>query len=135
MEKQIHRTTDPIEFELLCLTKGNIEVWLHDEETTVPIRRFRRSEYHDQFEKVRGYLSTFTDDCIIDMQLENDKYNFTHVGSEWNSYFKIDNYNDKLKKSKEILQNSFKEELNIKKNLVGYSAKEVEKLIDYKYFT
>jgi hypothetical protein len=43
----------------------------------------------------------------------------------------VDNYNDKLKKSKEILQNSSKEELNIKKNFVGYSAKEVEKLIDY----
>lgn len=92
MEKQIHRTNDPVEFDLLCSTKGNIEVWLHDKETTVPIKRFRRSEYHDQFEKVRGYLSTFTDDCIIDMQVENDKYNFTHVGSEWNSYFKIDNH-------------------------------------------
>ena len=92
MSKIIERTTDPIEFDLLCSTKGNIEVWLHDKETTVPIRRFRRSEFHDQFEKVRGYLSTFTDEHIIDMQIENDKYNFTHVGSEWSSYFKIDNH-------------------------------------------
>ena len=96
MEKQIHRTNDPIEFELLCSTKGNIEVWLHDGETTVPIRRFRRSEYHDQFEKVRGYLSTFTNDCIINMQVENDKYNFYGVGSEWYTFTKVDNHRVKV---------------------------------------
>ena len=96
MEKQIHRTNDPIEFELLCSTKGNIEVWLHDEETTVPIRRFRRSEHLDQFEKVRGYLSTFTNDCIINMQVENDKYNFYGVGSEWYSFTKVDNHRVKV---------------------------------------
>ena len=27
MEKQIHRTNDPIAFDLLCSTKGNIEVY------------------------------------------------------------------------------------------------------------
>ena len=96
MEKQIHRTNDPIEFELLCSTKGNIEVWLHDEETTVPIRRFRRSEHLDQFEKVRGYLSTFTNDCIINMQVENDKYNFYGVGSEWYTFTKVDNHRVKV---------------------------------------
>ena len=26
------------------------------------------------------------------MQIENDKYNFTHVGSEWSSYFKLDTH-------------------------------------------
>ena len=96
MEKQIHRTCDPIEFDLLCSTNGNIEVWLHDKETTVPIRRFRRSEFHDQFEKVRGYLSTFTDEHIIDMQIENDKYNFYGVGSEWYTFSKIDNHKVKI---------------------------------------
>ena len=96
MEKQIHRTNDPIVFEILCSTKGNIEVWLHDGETTVPIRRFRRSEYHDQFEKVRGYLSTFTNDCIINMQVENDKYNFYGVGSEWYTFTKVDNHRVKV---------------------------------------
>ena len=96
MEKQIHRTSDPIEFDLLCSTKGNIEVWLHDEETTVPIRRFRRSEYHDQFEKVRGYLSTFTDEHIIDMQIENDKYNFYGVGSGWYTFTKVDSHRVKV---------------------------------------
>ena len=96
MEKQIHRTNDPIVFDLLCSTKGNIEVWLHDEETTVPIRRFSRNEFHDQFEKVRGYLSTFTNDCIINMQVENDKYNFYGVGSEWYTFTKVDNHRVKV---------------------------------------
>ena len=96
MEKQIHRTNDPIEFELLCSTKGNIEVWLHDGETTVPIRRFRRNEFHDQFEKVRGYLSTFTDEHIIDTQEENDKYNFYGVGLEWYTFTKVDNHRVKV---------------------------------------
>lgn len=92
MTKTIERTTDPVEFELLCKLNGNIEVWLHDKETTVPIRRFRRNEYHDQFEKVRGYLSTFTNEHIIDMQIENDKYNFYGVGSEWYTFTKVDNH-------------------------------------------
>ena len=96
MEKQIHRTNDPIAFDLLCSTKGNIEVWLHDKETTVPIRRFRRNEFHDQFEKVRGYLSTFTDDVIVDMQVENDKYNFYGVGSGWYTFTKVDNHRVKV---------------------------------------
>ena len=49
MNKQPYRTNDPAEFDLLCQLDGNIEVWLHDTETTVPIRRFRRSEHLDQF--------------------------------------------------------------------------------------
>ena len=96
MEKQIHRTSDPIEFDLLCQLNGNIEVWLHDKETTIPIRRFRRSEFHDQFEKVRGYLSTFTDEHIIDLQIENDKYNFYGVGSEWYTFTRVDNHRVKV---------------------------------------
>lgn len=96
MTKTIERTTDPVEFELLCKLNGNIEVWLHDEETTVPIRRFRRSEFHDQFEKVRGYMVQFTDDCIIDMQIENDKYNFYGIGSEWYTFTKVDNHKVKV---------------------------------------
>ena len=96
MEKQIHRTSDPIAFDQLCQLNGNIEVWLHDKETTVPIRRFRRSEYLDQFEKVRGYLATFTDEHIIDLQIENDKYNFYGVGSEWYTFTRVDNHRVKI---------------------------------------
>ena len=92
MNKQPYRTNDPAEFHLLCQLDGNIEVWLHDTETTAPIRRFRRSEHLDQFEKICGYMCQFTDNCILDMQIENGKYNFTHVGSEWSSYFKLDTH-------------------------------------------
>ena len=96
MTKIIERTNDPVEFELLCKLNGNIEVWLHDKETTVPIRRFRRSEYFDQFEKVRGYLATFTNEHIIDIQIENDKYNFYGVGSEWYTFTRVDNHRVKI---------------------------------------
>ena len=96
MTKIIERTTDPVEFDQLCQLNGNIEIWLHDAETTVPIRRFRRNEYHDQFEKIRGYMVQFTDDCIIDMQIENDKYNFYGIGSEWYTFTKVDNHKVKV---------------------------------------
>lgn len=60
------------------------------------------------------------------------EYQVGELKNEINSLWKdIDSYKDKLKKSKETFQNISKEELNIKKNLVGYSVKEVEKLIDY----
>lgn len=60
------------------------------------------------------------------------EYQVGELKNEINRLWKdIDSYKDKLKKSKETYQNISKEELNIKKNLVGYSVKEVEKLIDY----
>ena len=34
----IYRTNSPIEFEQLKFNTGDIEVWLHDKETTIPIK-------------------------------------------------------------------------------------------------
>ena len=47
-------------------------------------------------------------------------------------YKDIENYNNELNKSKKILENNIKSNnLNIKKNIIGYNSKDVEKLIDY----
>lgn len=47
-------------------------------------------------------------------------------------YKDIENYNIELNKSKEVLEDNIKNNnLNIKKNIIGYSSKDVEKLIDY----
>ncbi len=49
-----------------------------------------------------------------------------------NLYKDIKKYNIELSKSKEVLENNIKNNnLNIKKNIIGYSSKDVEKLIDH----
>lgn len=61
------------------------------------------------------------------------EYKINELKSEMNNLYKdIENYNIKLNKSKEVLENNVKNNnLNIKKNIIGYSSKDVEKLIDY----
>ena len=60
------------------------------------------------------------------------EYKINELKSEVNNLYKdIENYN-KLNKSKEVLENNIKSNnLNIKKNIIGYNSKDVEKLIDY----
>lgn len=61
------------------------------------------------------------------------EYKINELKSEVNNLYKdIENYNNALNKSKEILENNIKSNnLNIKKNIIGYNSKDVEKLIDY----
>ena len=61
------------------------------------------------------------------------EYKISELKSEVNNLYKdIENYNNELNKSKEVLENNIKSNnLNIKKNIIGYNSKDVEKLIDY----
>lgn len=61
------------------------------------------------------------------------EYKINELKSEMNNLYKdIENCNIELNKSKEVLENNVKNNnLNIKKNIIGYSSKDVEKLIDY----
>lgn len=61
------------------------------------------------------------------------EYKINELKSEVNNLYKdIENYNNKLNKSKEVLENNIKSNnLNIKKNIIGYNSKDVEKLINY----
>ena len=61
------------------------------------------------------------------------EYKINELKSEMNNLYKdIEKYNVELNKSKEVLENKVKNNnLNIKKNIIGYSSKDVEKLIDY----
>ena len=66
---------------------------------------------------------------------ESIKGNFLNNDQFWkdlggrNSFANIQN---KFNKSKEVLENNIKSNnLNIKKNIIGYNSKDVEKLIDY----
>ncbi len=61
------------------------------------------------------------------------EYKISELKSEINNLYKdIENCNIELNKSKNVLENNIKtNNLNIKKNIIGYSSKDVEKLIDY----
>lgn len=61
------------------------------------------------------------------------EYKINELKSEMNNLYKdIEKYNIELNKSKEVLENNIKNNnLNIKKNIIGYSSKDVEKLIDH----
>ena len=61
------------------------------------------------------------------------EYKISELKSEVNNLYKdIENYNNELNKSKEVLENNIKSNnLNIKKNIIGYNSKDVKKLIDY----
>lgn len=61
------------------------------------------------------------------------EYKINELKSEMNNLYKdIENCNIELNKTKEVLENSVKNNiLNIKKNIIGYSSKDVENLIDY----
>ena len=61
------------------------------------------------------------------------EYKINELKSEMNNLYKdIEKYNIEINKSKEVLENNVKNNnLNIKKNIIGYSSKDVEKLIDY----
>lgn len=61
------------------------------------------------------------------------EYKINELKSEMNNLYKdIENHSIELNKSKEVLENNIKNNnLNIKKNIIGYSYKDVEKLIDY----
>ena len=92
----VYRTNSPTEFEQLKLNTGDIEVWLMDKETSIPIKQFRRSEFEQYFEKIRGYMCKFSDNVIYDFMYEQDKINFTHVGHCWWIMTNIDNHRTKL---------------------------------------
>jgi len=61
------------------------------------------------------------------------EYNINELKSEMNNLYKdIEKYNIEINKSKDVLESNIKHNnLNIKKNIIGYSSKDVEKLIDY----
>lgn len=61
------------------------------------------------------------------------EYKINELKSEMNNLYKdIENYNIELDKSKKVLENNIKNSnLNVKKNIIGYNSKDVEKLIDY----
>lgn len=61
------------------------------------------------------------------------EYKISELKSEMNNLYKdIEKYSIELSNSKEVLENNIKNNnLNIKKNIIGYSFKDVEKLIDY----
>lgn len=61
------------------------------------------------------------------------EYKINELKSEVNNLYKdIEKYNNELSKSKEVLENNIKSNnLNIKKNIIGYNSKDFEKLIDY----
>ena len=61
------------------------------------------------------------------------EYKINELKSEMNNLYKdIENCNIELDKSKEALANNIKSIIfNIKKNIIGYNPKDVEKLIDY----
>lgn len=61
------------------------------------------------------------------------EYKINELKSEVNNLYKdIEKYNNELNKSKEVLENNIKSNnLNIKKNIIGYNSKDFEKLIDY----
>lgn len=61
------------------------------------------------------------------------EYKINELKSEMNNLYKdIEKYNIEINKSKEVLENKVKNNnLNVKKNIIGYSSKDVEKLIDY----
>ena len=61
------------------------------------------------------------------------EYKINELKSEMNNLYKdIENCNIELDKSKEVLENNIKNNtFNIKKNIIGYNSKDVEKLIDY----
>ena len=61
------------------------------------------------------------------------EYKINELKSEMNNLYKdIEKYNIEINKSKDALESNIKHNnLNIKKNIIGYSSKDVEKLIDY----
>jgi len=61
------------------------------------------------------------------------EYKINELKSEMNNLYKdIEKYNIEINKSKDVLESNIKNNnLNIKKNIIGYSSKDVEKLIDY----
>ena len=61
------------------------------------------------------------------------EYKINELKSEMNNLYKdIEKYNIEINRSKEVLENKVKNNnLNVKKNIIGYSSKDVEKLIDY----
>lgn len=71
--------------------------------------------------------------CIFFFHQTKLEYKISELKSEMNNLYKnIENYNIELNKSKDVLENNIKNNnLNIKKNIIGYISKDVEKLIDY----
>ena len=61
------------------------------------------------------------------------EYKINELKSEMNNLYKdIEKYNIEINKSKDVLESNIKHNnLNIKKNIIGYSSKDVEKIIDY----
>lgn len=108
---------------------------------------------NDQFWKDLGGRNSFTNiqdkfnkyitDCGYKLDRGNIGSNKVHqtkleyktneLKSKMNDLYKdIEKYNVELNKSKEVLENNIKNNnLNIKKNIIGYSSKDIEKLIDY----
>lgn len=61
------------------------------------------------------------------------EYKISELKSEMNNLYKdIEKYNIEINKSKDVLESNIKNNnLNIKKSIIGYNSKDVEKLIDY----
>lgn len=89
--------------------------------------RFNKSITSCGFKLDRGNIGS---NKVHQTKLE---YKINELKSEVNNLYKdIENYNNELNKSKEVLENNIKSNnLNIKKNIIGYNSKDVSKLIDY----
>ena len=96
----------------------------------------------NSFANIQDKFNKYITSCGFKLDRGNIGYNKVHqtkleykineLKSEVNNLYKdIENYN-KLNKSKEVLENNIKSNnLNIKKNIIGYNSKDVEKLINY----
>ena len=97
----------------------------------------------NSFANIQNKFNKYITDCGYKLDRDNIgsnkihqtkiEYKINELKSDVNNLYKdIENYNNELNKSKEVLENNIKSNnLNIKKNIIGYNSKNVEKLIDY----
>ena len=97
----------------------------------------------NSFANIQNKFNKYITDCGYKLDRDNIgsnkihqtkiEYKINKLKSDVNNLYKdIENYNNELNKSKEVLENNIKSNnLNIKKNIIGYNSKNVEKLIDY----
>ncbi|MBQ9853779.1 MAG: hypothetical protein IJO57_01965 [Bacilli bacterium] len=97
----------------------------------------------NSFANIQDKFNKYTTDCGYKLDRGNIgsnkvhqtklEYKINELKSEMNNSYKdIEKYNIEINRSKEVLENKVKNNnLNVKKNIIGYSSKDVEKLIDY----
>jgi len=97
----------------------------------------------NSFANIQNKFNKYITDCGYKLDRDNIgsnkihqtklEYKINELKSDVNNLYKdIENYNNELNKSKEVLENNIKSNnLNIKKNIIGYNSKDVEKLFDY----